>query len=214
MFRVVDGKELTEEQYQIFVSKYKNNDIRVKQIRDDMGITYGEYRRLLEMGVERGDLEKRHRNNVKTRGKNNAKYYSYNKRANRYVVKNPITEKSRLFPTEKQAKEYVKRIKNNNWIDEEPVKKYTPRCGPLSFPLEVRKEYYGNKVGYFRVKKTSQTTKDGSQYYCYRYYDDLKKYHGLFSTSIEALKEKVSSKNLPWMNKDEMYNFLKEEEML
>lgn len=207
MFRVVNGKDLTDEEYQIFVSKY-NNNIKVKDIIKEMDLTYNQYRRLLNMAIENNAVIKRGHNNKKRRGQNtNAKYYYYDKRTKKYVVYNPVTKYVKLFYNEIDAKKYVEKIRKNNWTDTEFNRKNVPYNNPDAFLIEVEIEYNRNDIGYFRVKQSKQRSKDGL-YFEYRYRDEFKKYHKLFAITIEDLKEKVLSNNLPWMSKKEMKAYI------
>ena len=203
MFRVVNGKNLTDEEYQIFVSKY-NNNTKVKDIIKEMDLTYNQYRKLLKMGVENKDVIKRKHSNKKRRGENtNAKYYYYNKASNRYVVKNPITRCTKSFLNEIDAKNYVEKIKENNWKDIGPIRRNVPYNSPNAFLIEV----------YFRVKDSIYPY-NKQKCYEYRYRDKSKKYHKLFAMTIEDLKEKVLSNNLPWMSRSEMKDYLDKEKKL
>lgn len=213
MFRVVNGQNLTDEQYQIFTVKY-NNGVKIKDIMKDMDLTYNQYRKLLKMGVENKDIIQRKHSNKKARGKNtNAKYYYYNKSSNRYVVKNPITRCTKSFINEVDAKNYVEKIRENNWKEVGPNRRNVPYNSPNAFLIEVEIEYNRNNLGYFRVKD-SVYPYNKRKCYEYRYRDESKKYHKLFAMTIEDLKEKVLSNNLPWMSRTEMKDYLDKEKKL
>lgn len=110
-FNIVENKDSYYEKYDLFVKAY-NDGVKVRRIRDDLGLTSKRYQQYKNQALDEGKI--RPRRDMKT-----AKYYTRTKCGNYIVVKREEgTRKMKSYGTYHTLEETLKVVedlKKKNW---------------------------------------------------------------------------------------------------
>lgn len=113
-FNIIRGDNDYYEKYDLFVKAY-NDGVKVRQIRDDLGLTSRRYQQYKKQALDEGKIKPR-------RDMMNPKYYTRTKNGHYIIVKRDVNARRMrsygTYHTLEETLKVIEELKKNNWQTE------------------------------------------------------------------------------------------------